>query len=79
MMVNECYRLLKYAKAKRILFLVDRRNLADQALREFTSFECPDEQGRLFSELYNIQLLGSRHVDEVSNVCVSTIQRVYSI
>src|SRR5258708_22633520 len=42
-MVNEIYRLMKSGVAKRILFLVDRRSLAAQAVRAFASFEA--EQG----------------------------------
>jgi len=38
-MVNEVYRLMKSGVAKRILFLVDRRALAVQAVRAFASFE----------------------------------------
>ncbi|MGI8618753.1 MAG: DEAD/DEAH box helicase family protein, partial [Gemmatimonadaceae bacterium] len=38
-MVNEVYRLLKSGVGKRILFLVDRRALAAQAVRAFGSFE----------------------------------------
>lgn len=37
--VNQCYRLLKSGTAKRILFLVDRRALAAQAVRAFAEFE----------------------------------------
>ncbi len=33
--VTEAYRLIKYANAKRILFLVDRTNLGEQTLAEF--------------------------------------------
>ena len=39
LMVNECYRLLKTKVAKCILFLVDRRALAAQAVEAFESFE----------------------------------------
>ena len=38
-MVNEVYRLMKAGVAKRILFLVDRRALAAQAVLAFASFE----------------------------------------
>jgi len=38
MTVNEIYRLMKSGTAKRILFLVDRRALAGQAVRTFVSF-----------------------------------------
>ena len=37
--VNQIYRLMKSGVAKRVLFLVDRRALAAQAVRAFTSFE----------------------------------------
>lgn len=39
--VNFCYRLIKYAEAKRILFLVDRNNLGRQTLNEFQQFISP--------------------------------------
>ena len=61
-----------------MLFLVDRSNLGRQTLREFQGFTTPDE-GRKFTELYNVQLLQSGRIDPVSRVCISTIQRVYSI
>jgi type I restriction enzyme R subunit len=38
-MVNQVYRLMKSGVAKRILFLVDRRALAAQAVRAFASFD----------------------------------------
>ena len=78
MACNQVYRLIKHAKARRVLFLVDRSNLGRQTLREFQGFTTPDE-GRKFTELYNVQLLQSSHIDPVSRVCISTIQRVYSI
>ena len=78
MACNQVYRLIKYAGAQRVLFLVDRGNLGRQTLREFQGFTTPDES-RKFTELYNVQLLQSSRVDPVSRVCISTIQRVYSI
>lgn len=75
---SETYRLLKHAKARRICFLVDRGNLGRQALREFQTFKTP-EAGRLFTDLYNVQLLSSNHIDPAANVVISTIQRLYSI
>lgn len=76
--VSSVYRLIKHAKVKRVLFLVDRRSLGTQAYREFRNFQTPDD-GRRLEELYNIQNLQSRTIDPVSKVCISTIQRVYSI
>ena len=75
---NFIYRLIKYAGARRVLFLVDRNNLARQTLAEFQKFRTPDEQ-RLFTELYNVQWLQSNKLDEVSKVCITTIQRLYSM
>ena len=78
MACNQVYRLIKHAGARRVLFLVDRSNLGRQTLREFQGFTTPDER-RKFTELYNVQLLQSAHIDPVSRVCIATIQRVYSI
>ena len=78
MACNQVYRLVKHAGARRVLFLVDRSNLGRQTLREFQGFTTPDE-GRKFTELYNVQLLQSGRIGPVSRVCISTIQRVYSI
>ena len=76
--VNFCYRLIKNAGARRILFLVDRGHLGDQTLKEFQQFVTPDD-GRKFNELYNIQHLQSNKIDPVARVTISTIQRLYSI
>lgn len=42
---------VKFAGARRILFLVDRANLGRQTLKEFQGFTTPDD-GRKFTELY---------------------------
>lgn len=76
--VSFVYRLIKYANAKRILFLVDRNNLGRQTKREFEQYVTPDD-GRKFTELYNIQHLTSNTIDPVSRVCITTIQRLYSM
>lgn len=76
--VSSCYRLIKFAKARRILFLVDRNNLGRQAFREFRNFKTPDD-GRRLEELYNIQHMTSNVIDPVSKVSISTIQRLYSM
>ena len=61
-----------------MLFLVDRSNLARQTLNEFQQYQTPDD-GRKFTELYNVQHLKSNSIDRVANVCITTIQRMYSI
>jgi len=72
------YRLLKHADAKRILFLVDTKNLGEQAEQEFLTFQ-PNDDNRKFTELYNVQRLSSSYIASDSQVCISTIQRLYSI
>jgi type I restriction enzyme R subunit len=76
--ISEVYRLIKHAGARRVLFLVDRRTLGKQAFTEFTQYVTPDD-GRKFSELYNVQHLTSNKLDSVSQVCITTIQRLYSM
>ncbi|MBW8485960.1 DEAD/DEAH box helicase family protein [Actinomadura parmotrematis] len=77
MAVTEAYRLLKYAKARRILFLVDRNNLGKQAFTEFDNFVTPDD-GRKFTELYNVERLGGAAMNESTKVVISTVQRLYA-
>ncbi len=74
---NISYRLIRHADAKRILFLVDRASLGEQAKLEFDKFDVPDTQ-RKFPAEYNVQHLKSNTVDVTSRVCISTIQRIFS-
>jgi type I restriction enzyme, R subunit len=76
--VTALYRLIKHAKVNRVLFLVDRGNLGTQANTEFQNYVTPDD-GRKFTELYNVQHLSSNKIDPVSKVVITTIQRMYSI
>ncbi|MFN5080038.1 MAG: type I restriction-modification enzyme R subunit C-terminal domain-containing protein [Burkholderiales bacterium] len=76
--ITSVYRLLKFGGAKRILFLVDTRNLGKQAHQEFMAYTPPDD-GRKFTQLYNVQHLSSASIDPQAQVCISTIQRMYSI
>jgi type I restriction enzyme R subunit len=76
--VSFVYRLVKFARARRVLFLVDRNNLGRQAFTEFDQYVTPDD-GRRFTELYNVQRLQSNVLDPVSKVCITTIQRLYSM
>ncbi len=72
------YRLIKFAKAKRVLFLVDRANLGRQAKTEFDQYVLPDD-GRKFTAVYNVQHLTSNKLDDVCRVTICTIQRLYSM
>ena len=76
--ITSMYRLLKHADARRILFLVDTKNLGEQAEQEMLAY-VPRDDNRKFTELYNVQRLKSSFVAKDSQVCISTIQRLYSI
>jgi len=76
--VNLAYDLKKNCKAKRILFLVDRGNLGDNAYDEFDVFNVPKD-GRKFTDIYNVQHLKTNKIGASNDVVVSTIQRMYSI
>jgi type I restriction enzyme R subunit len=78
MAITSIYRLIKFAGASRILFLVDRKNLGEQAEKEFGNFRTPDDH-RKFTELYNVQRLQSNTIGSSSKVVISTIQRLYSM
>jgi type I restriction enzyme R subunit len=74
--VTQVYRLLKHGGFTRILFLVDRNNLADQTLAEFQNYRTPGD-GRRFTEIYNVDKLTSAGMLRSSHVVISTIQRVH--
>ncbi len=76
--VNFIYRLVKYAGAKRVLFLVDRGNLGDQTLKEFQQFVSPVNNYK-FTEEYIVQRLSSNQLDTSARVVIGTIQRIYSM
>lgn len=76
--ITSVYRLLKHAGARRVLFLVDTRNLGEQAEQEFMAY-LPNDDNRKFTELYTVQRLKSSFVAQDSQVCISTIQRMYSM
>ncbi len=76
--VSFIYRLIKFAGAKRVLFLVDRNNLGRQTRMEFQQYVTPDD-GRKFVELYNVQHLTSNTIDPVNRVVITTIQRLFSM
>ncbi len=76
--VTEAYRLLAYGGFTRILFLVDRNNLADQTLAEFQNYRTPGD-GRRFTELYPVMKLTSAGMLQSASVVISTIQRVHRV
>lgn len=76
--ITEAYRLLKYGKMNRILFLVDTKSLGEQAEREFLAYT-PSDDTRSFSQLYGVRRLKSSYIPNDVQICISTIQRMYSI
>ena len=76
--VNFIYRLVKYVRAKRVLFLVDRGNLGDQTLKEFQQFVSPVNNYK-FREEYIVQRLSSNMLDKSARVVIGAIQRIYSM
>lgn len=76
--VTSAYRLLKHGGFHRVLFLVDRNNLADQTLAEFGNYRTPDD-GRRFTEIYNVDKLTGAGMLTSTHIAISTIQRVYRV
>ncbi len=76
--ITAVYRLLKFGGAKRVLFLVDTRNLGRQAHQEFMAYQ-PGDDARKFTELYGVQRLAGPAIDPHAQVVIATIQRMYSV
>lgn len=76
--ITSTYRLLYHGGFSRVLFLVDRNNLADQTIAEFQNYRTPGD-GRRFTEIYNVDKLTSAGMLGSSNVVISTIQRVFAV
>ena len=76
--ITAAYRLIKYGNMKRILFLVDTKGLGEQAEREFLAYT-PNDDPRSFSQIYGVRRLQSSYIPNDIQICISTIQRMYSI
>ncbi|KGK00166.1 type I restriction endonuclease subunit R [Thalassotalea sp. ND16A] len=76
--INSMYRLLKYAKAKRILFIVDTKNLGEQAEQEMLNFK-PVDSTKMLHRLHPIHRFKSSYVPTDAQIYICTIQRLYSI
>lgn len=82
--ITSVYRLLKLKDdnnnnvVRRILFLVDTKNLGEQAEQEFMSY-LPNDDNRKFTELYGVHRLKSKHIPDDNHVYISTIQRIYAV
>jgi len=76
--ISEIYRLIKFAKARRVLFLVDRCSLGRQVKKEFQSY-IPFDDNRAFTDLYIVQHMTTNVFDQDAKVCITTIQRLFSM
>ena len=76
--ITAAYRLLKFGKMDHILFLVDTKSLGEQAEDEFRKY-VPNDDHRPFPEIYGVYRLKSSRMPSVTQVYISTIQRMYSI
>ena len=76
--ITAAYRMLKYGKMNRILFLVDTKSLGEQAEREFMAY-IPNDDPRPFSQIYGVRRLKNPYIPNDVQICISTIQRMYSI
>jgi len=76
--ITAAYRMLKYGGMTRILFLVDTKSLGSQAETEFLAYH-PNDDNRSFSEIYGVKRLNSSYIPQDVQICISTIQRMYSI
>ncbi|MEW8474563.1 MAG: type I restriction-modification system endonuclease [Candidatus Thiodiazotropha endolucinida] len=66
------YRLLKAERFKRILFLVDRTALGQQAIDAFN--DSPLEQNQTLSKIYNVAELGDMAAEAETRIQVATVQ-----
>lgn len=71
------YRLLNYTPTKRVLFLVDRNNLARQTETEFSLFDRTEKQ-KPMNELYQINRL-TKPEDIQGDIIISTIQKLFAV
>lgn len=76
--ISFIYRLIKFAGARRVLFLVDRGNLARQTKKEFDAYASPHNNYK-FGEEYIVQHLQNNQLDTSARVVICTIQRMFSM
>ena len=76
---NFIYRLIKYAGARRVLFLVDRGNLGRQTLKEFQQFVTPGRAAALSPSCTTSSTCNRTSSTPSAKVCITTIQRLFSM
>ena len=76
--IEGLYALKDWSSSDKTLSEGNARRVSAGSANQFQQFVTPDD-GRKFTELYNVQHLQSSQLDKVSRVCISTIQRLYSM
>lgn len=76
--ISAIYRLIKFGGARRVLFLVDRGNLARQTKKEFDAYASPHNAYK-FGEEFIVQHLQGNQLDGSARVVICTIQRMFSM
>lgn len=76
--ISAIYRLIKFGGARRVLFLVDRGNLARQTKKEFDAYASPHNAYK-FGEEFIVQHLQGSQIDTSARVVICTIQRMFSL
>lgn len=76
--ITGAYRMLKYGKINRVLFLVDTKSLGEQAEDEFRAY-IPNDDHRPFAQIYGVHRLKHSSMPKDCQVYISTIQRMYSM
>ena len=76
--ISAIYRLIKFGGARRVLFLVDRGNLARQTKKEFDAWASPHNAYK-FGEEFIVQHLQGNQFDKNARVVICTIQRMFSM
>ena len=66
------YRLIKAGRFNRVLFVVDRRSLGEQALDSFTDLKLENNQS--FPQIYDVKELGDLRPDRDTRLHICTIQ-----
>jgi type I restriction enzyme R subunit len=75
-MLGMMYRFLETERFKRVLFLVDRTSLGDQAFGTFQDVKI--KEGKSLTQIYNVAELGDKRADKSTRLHVATVQAMVS-
>ena len=75
--ITAVYRLLKFTNLRRILFLVDTKNLGKQAEQEFRAYK-PNDDNRQFSDLYTVKRFIIVYSKRCSSLYINNSKNVFN-